>query len=117
MRLVNRFTALFRVQLVQRRNGSRLSIGRHGSFSCLAVSELVLDGAAFLLGFIPIQVEQVHGHVVFETMKIFAKLNGVGAARKVGFFGRRDQLLFVALLHDHLRQYNFSNDSDSWLRA
>lgn len=117
MRQVNRFTALFRVQLVQRRNGSRLSIGRHGSFSCLAVSELVLDGAAFLLGFIPIQVEQVHGHVVFETMKIFAKLNGVGAARKVGFFGRRDQLLFVALLHDHLRQYNFSNDSDSWLRA
>ncbi len=83
----------------------------------MTVSELVLDSATFLPRIISIHVEQVHGHVVFKTMKIFAKLGGVGATCKVGFFGWRNQLLFVAVLHDYLRQYNLSNNSDSWLWA
>lgn len=77
MRFVNSFSTFLLIQLVEWGNGWFLFVGRVGSGASLAVSELILDWAALLLEVISAQVEQVHGHVVFEGTQIFWQVDWV----------------------------------------
>ena len=81
-------------------------------------SGMTVSKFCYLLGVFPVSrthVEQVHGHSLRKDVRIFPQPIGTRFWKK-SFFGRWNQLVFVALLYNHLwHDLTFlPNNLNSW---